>query len=178
LPGQSPQIPFPERFFEGGGNSHRGFSINQAGPRDIASGTPLGGNADFVNNLELRLPPLNLPYAGQNLSLVIFHDMGNVFPTGHDLFENFFRWKQKNPGVCRITNATPTPINSACDFRFMAHAIGTGVRYKTPIGPVRVDLGYNLNPAVFPITTPIAPTLPHSETIRRFNIFFSIGQTF
>ena len=178
LPGQAPQIPFPERFFEGGGNSHRGFSINQAGPRDIASGTPLGGNADFVNNLELRLPPMNLPYAGQNLSLVIFHDMGNVFPTGRDLFENFLRWKQQNPGVCRISNATPTPINSTCDFRFMAHAIGTGIRYKTPIGPVRVDLGYNLNPAVFPITTPIAPELPHSETIRRFNIFFSIGQTF
>jgi outer membrane protein insertion porin family len=178
LPGQSPQIPFPERFFEGGGNSHRAFSINQAGPRDIASGTPLGGNADFVNNLELRLPPLTLPYVQQNLSLVIFHDMGNVFPTGHDLFSNFFQWKQKNPGVCSITNNTPTPQNANCDFRFIAHAIGTGIRYKTPIGPVRVDLGYNLNPAVFPITTPIAPTLPHSETMRHFNIFFSIGQTF
>jgi outer membrane protein assembly complex protein YaeT len=178
LPGQSPQIPFPERFFEGGGNSHRGFSINQAGPRDIASGTPLGGNADFVNNLELRLPPMNLPYVQQNLSLVIFHDMGNVFPTTNDLFANFFRWKQKNPGICRISNNTPTPQNDNCDFRFVAHAIGTGIRYKTPIGPVRVDLGYNLNPAVFPITTPIAPTLPHSETMRRFNIFFSIGQTF
>jgi outer membrane protein assembly factor BamA len=180
LPGQSPQIPFPERFFEGGGNSHRGFSINQAGPRDIASGTPLGGNADFVNNLELRLPPVSLPYAGQNLSFVIFHDMGNVFPTGRDLFDNFFRWKQKNTQFCRVPpNSTdPQPDYTKCDFRFMAHAVGTGIRYKTPIGPVRVDLGYNLNPAVFPITTPIAPAVKHSETIRRFNIFFSIGQTF
>jgi outer membrane protein assembly complex protein YaeT len=178
LPGQTPQIPFPERFFEGGGNSHRAFSINQAGPRDIASGTPLGGNADFVNNLELRLPPVNLPYVQQNLSFVIFHDMGNVFPTGHDLFSNFLQWKQKNPDVCKISNQTPTPQNANCDFRFIAHAIGTGIRYKTPIGPVRVDLGYNLNPAVFPITTPIAPAVPHSETMRRFNIFFSIGQTF
>jgi outer membrane protein insertion porin family len=173
LPGQSPQVPLPERFFEGGGNSHRGFSINQAGPRDPASGTPIGGQADLVNNVELRLPPLSLPYVQQNMSLVLFHDMGNVFPTGRDLFENFFRWKQRNPQNCRDT----TPAGT-CDFRFIAHAIGTGIRYKTPIGPVRVDLGFNLNPAVFPIKDPIAPAVPHAETIRRFNIFFSIGQTF
>jgi outer membrane protein assembly factor BamA len=105
--------------------------------------------------------------------------MGNVFPTGRDLTSNFFRWKQKNPGICKIDpNVGPTPQNANCDFSFIAQAIGTGIRYKTPIGPIRVDLGYNLNPAVFPITQPIAPALPHSETIRRFNIFFSIGQTF
>ena len=173
LPGQSPVVPLPERFFEGGGNSHRGFSINQAGPRDPASGTPIGGSADFINNIELRLPPMALPWVGQNLSLVFFHDMGNVFPTSHDLFSNFFQWKQKNPNSCKDTSATGT-----CDFNFIAHAIGTGVRYKTPIGPVRVDFGYNLNPAVFPIKDPIAPAVPHYETIRRFNIFFSIGQTF
>ncbi|HEU5404052.1 MAG TPA: outer membrane protein assembly factor BamA [Terriglobales bacterium] len=174
LPGESPLVPLPERFFEGGGNSHRGFSINQAGPRDLASGTPLGGSADFINNIELRLPPMTLPWAGQNLSLVFFHDMGNVFPTAHDMFSNFFRWKQKAPASCKAFNDP----NAPCDFNFIAHAIGTGVRYKTPIGPVRVDFGYNLNPAVFPIKDPIAPAVPHYETIRRFNVFFSIGQTF
>jgi len=173
LPGQSPVVPLPERFFEGGGNSHRGFSINQAGPRDPASGTPIGGSADFINNVELRLPPVPLPWVGQNLGLVFFHDMGNVFPTAHDMFSNFFQWKQKNPNRCKDTSPTGT-----CDFNFIAHAIGTGVRYKTPIGPVRVDFGYNLNPAVFPIKDPIAPAVPHYETIRRFNLFFSIGQTF
>jgi outer membrane protein assembly complex protein YaeT len=173
LPGQSPVVPLPERFFEGGGNSHRGFSINQAGPRDPASGTPIGGSADFINNIELRLPPMNLPWVGQNLSLVFFHDMGNVFPTADDLFSNFFRWKQKNPNSCKDTSAAGT-----CDFNFIAHAVGTGVRYKTPIGPVRIDFGYNLNPAVFPIKDPIAPAVPHYETMRRFNVFFSIGQTF
>jgi outer membrane protein assembly complex protein YaeT len=173
LPGQPAVVPLPERFFEGGGNSHRGFSINQAGPRDPASGTPIGGSADFINNLELRMPPMTLPYVGQNLGLVFFHDMGNVFATGHDLFSNFLQWKQRNPESCKDTSATGT-----CDFSFISHAVGTGIRYKTPIGPVRVDLGYNLNPAVFPIKQPIAPAVPHYETIRRFNIFFSIGQTF
>lgn len=169
--GDSIIVPFPERFFEGGGNSHRGFAINQAGPRDPDSGTPIGGNADFVNNLEMRFPPVLLPLVQQNLSFVVFHDMGNVFAEGKDLFHNFFQWKQRNPGLCR------TDLTQNCDFNFMAHAIGGGVRYKTPIGPIRVDLGYNLNPAVFQIRTPLTGS-PRSDTLRRFNIFFSIGQTF
>lgn len=164
-------IPLPERFFEGGGNSHRGFSINQAGPRDPASGTPIGGNADFINNLELRLPPVALPFVQQNLSFVLFHDMGNVFPSGKNLFNNFFQWHQRNGDVCK------TDLTKDCDFNFMAHAIGGGVRYKTPIGPIRVDLGYNLNPAVFQIRQPLTGD-PKSDTLRHFNIFFSIGQTF
>ena len=164
-------VPLPERFFEGGGNSHRGFAINQAGPRDPDSGTPIGGNADFINNLELRFPPVMLPLVQQNLSFVVFHDMGNVFAEGTDLTHNFFQWKQRNPEICK------TDLTSACDFNYMVHAVGGGVRYKTPIGPIRVDLGYNLNPAVFQIRTPLTG-LPRSDTLRRFNIFFSIGQTF
>src|SRR5262249_9092441 len=31
-------IPLPELFFAGGGNSHRGYAINQAGPRDLHTG--------------------------------------------------------------------------------------------------------------------------------------------
>jgi outer membrane protein insertion porin family len=41
-------IPLPEQFFAGGGNSHRGFGLNQAGPRDPNSGFPVGGTAQFV----------------------------------------------------------------------------------------------------------------------------------
>ncbi len=51
-------IPLPEQFFAGGGNSHRGFGLNQAGPRDPDSGFPVGGTAlKFVNNLEAALSP-------------------------------------------------------------------------------------------------------------------------
>ena len=45
-------IPLPERFYSGGGNSHRGFGLNQAGPRDPITGFPVGGSAVFLNNLE------------------------------------------------------------------------------------------------------------------------------
>ena len=33
-PGEPACLPLAERFFAGGGNSHRGFGLNQAGPRD------------------------------------------------------------------------------------------------------------------------------------------------
>jgi outer membrane protein insertion porin family len=165
-------IPLPERFFTGGGNSHRGFSINQAGPRDPGSGTPLGGNALFVNSFELRLPPVVLPFVQQNLSLVLFHDMGNVFKEGKDLTKSIFKIHQDN-----IANCRDFLVDRGCDFNYTSHAIGGGVRYKTPIGPVRVDLGYNLNPPTFPILQ-TTTTPGRVEVLRRWNIFFSIGQTF
>ena len=54
-------IPLPELFFAGGGNSHRGFGLNQAGPRDPDSGFPVGGSALFVNSEELPFLPSACP---------------------------------------------------------------------------------------------------------------------
>jgi outer membrane protein insertion porin family len=162
-------VPLPEHFFAGGGNSLRGYAINQAGPRDPDTGGPLGGNGMFVNNLELRFPPPTLPFVGDNLSFVAFHDMGNIFDTAENMWSHLFKWKQKDPINCQVTSTAP------CDFNYISHSVGTGVRYRTPIGPIRIDLGYNLNPPVFPIKQDVNP---HSETVRRFNFFFSIGQTF
>jgi outer membrane protein assembly factor BamA len=170
-------IPLPERYFVGGSNSHRGFSINQAGPRDLSSGAPLGGNAMIVNNIELRLPPAPLPYVGDNLSFVLFHDMGNAFGTANEMWKNLARFSQRNQQSCRNVD----PATASCDFSYMSQAVGTGVRYRTPIGPVRMDVGYNLNPPVFPITcagVTNSPCTAGSEQVRHFNFFFSIGQTF
>lgn len=173
-------IPLPERLFAGGANSHRGFAINQAGPRDFGSGQPSGGSALFLNSFELRLPPVNWPYVGNNLSFVLFNDIGNVFDTPRHLLEGMGRLHQTGVKDCRSTTALS---GATCDFNYLAAAVGTGVHYRTPIGPVRIDFGYNLNPTVFPVRNltgpgnpPIIP--PHIETLRRLNIFFSIGQTF
>jgi outer membrane protein assembly factor BamA len=164
-------VPLPERFYTGGANSHRGFAINQAGPRDLQTGFPLGGNALFVNNLELRTPPIALPFFEENVSAVFFHDAGNVFSTARNMFSNLLRFTQPDVNSCRdVTNP-----NAGCNFNYISHAVGAGLRYKTPIGPVRFDLGYNLNPTVFPVRT---TSPPHVETLRRFNFIFSIGQTF
>lgn len=168
--GTNALIPLPERFFAGGGNSHRGFAINQAGPRDLSTGFPLGGEAMFLNNVELRLPPFALPFIGESISAVMFHDMGNVFSSTTDMFRSLFRTSQRFESTC--ASADPA-VNSACDFNYMSHAVGAGIRYRTPIGPVRVDFGYNLNPPTFPVNRD-----GRTETLKRFNFFFSIGQTF
>jgi outer membrane protein assembly factor BamA len=65
-------IPLAERFFAGGSSSLRAYALNEAGPRDPVSGDPIGGAGLFVNMIELRTPPLVLPYLQDNLSLVIF----------------------------------------------------------------------------------------------------------
>ena len=161
-------VPLPERFYAGGGNSLRGFSINQAGPRDQLTGFPVGGNALFVNNLELRLPPPTLPYVDDNLSFVLFHDMGNVFDTTNHLFKGVFRLHQASIAACSQPG-TQVP----CNYNFLEQAVGLGVRYHTPVGPVRFDLGYAFNPARYPILNDGA-----TSSTQRINVFFSIGQTF
>jgi outer membrane protein insertion porin family len=56
--------------------------------------------------------------------------------------------------------------------------VGAGARYRTPIGPVSFDVGYNLNPPAFPISAPTPPAVPSSQVLKHFNFFFNIGQTF
>ena len=182
-------IPLPERLLMGGGNSHRGFGLNQAGPRDPQTGFPLGGSALVLNSLELRLPPISLPYLQDNVSFALFHDAGNVFTSGNDMVHSLGRWSQPNSSVCQ------DPINGInCSYNYISQAVGLGVRYKTPIGPVRFDFAYNLNPPKFPSCQPTTPdaivptsycpfntdthTIFESQQVRHFNVFFSIGQTF
>ena len=179
-------IPLPEDFFAGGGNSHRGFGLNQAGPRDPDSGFPVGGTALFVNSVELRLPPLSLPYLGEGFGIALFHDMGNVFTAGHDMIRGLLRWHQPDPASCLQPGGVP---DSACvtqfnnsGYDYTSHAFGLGLRYKTPIGPLRFDFGYNLNPTYYfqGITNAAGQLTGNFETqrLRPFNVFFSIGQPF
>jgi outer membrane protein insertion porin family len=161
-------VPLAERFFAGGDTSNRGFPDFQAGPRDTSTGFPLGGTALFFNQTELRFPLI-----GDNIGGVLFHDAGNVY----SLLSNFsFRVDQRNLE----------------DFDYMVHAVGFGLRYRTPIGPVRVDLAYGLNPPRFfgfngseqdlvnAGVNPCAnvPSMCSVTSVSHFQFFFSIGQTF
>ena len=196
---EQPFIPLPERFFAGGANSIRGFDLNGAGPRDLSFGTPLGGGGMFLNSLELRTPPVSLPFIGQNMGFVLFEDAGNVFNNPGDIWPSLGRVRQPNFSDCRSIGYVDVfkgvwvgkaQSDNKCSFNYTSHAVGTGIRYKTPIGPVRVDVGYNLNPTVFPrycINSCVADTrfsvpVPHVpgdvHTISRWNFYFSIGQTF
>jgi outer membrane protein insertion porin family len=165
--GGLPDIPLPERIFSGGSSSHRGFPDNQAGPRDPITGFPLGGKALLMNSLELRFPLI-----GDNLSGVLFHDAGNVYSSVRDIS---FRYHQRD----------------LQDFDYMVHAFGLGIRYRTPVGPVRVDLAVAPNSPRFfgfkgdreTLLRCAAPgsATPCESVPRRIPVFefhFSLGQAF
>ena len=154
-------IPLPERFFAGGGTSLRGFGLNQAGPRDPCTGFPVGGLALLVFNQELRFP-MRLPIVGNRLGGTLFYDGGNVYS---DINHISFRWKSP----------------SITDLNYFSHTVGFGLRYPTPIGPVRVDFGYQLNPAAYQATIiPAGGTVGTLQTLRlpHFGFFFNIGPIF
>ena len=129
-------LPPPERFYSGGQSSVRGFDENTLGPGSyivtsfdtlagpssvgLARGAngfsriaPSGGNAMWLANLELRS---RMGLGTDLLTFVLFVDAGRVWNTT-DVFSAL------NAG------ARVTP--------------GAGLRLQTPIGPFRVDVGYN-----------------------------------
>ena len=81
------------------------------------------------------------------------------------------------------------------DFNYAVQAVGFGIRYKTPIGPIRADFAYSINPPRFvgfkgtidQLLT-CNPQIPQNEQpsyctgvpqqLSHFQFFFSIGQTF
>jgi outer membrane protein insertion porin family len=175
-------IPLPERLYAGGATSHRGFSVNAAGPRDLQTGFPVGGSGAFVNSTELRIPPLALPLIGNNLGFTLFEDFGNVYENASDMFPGLLRYHQPNIKTC-YNLVGP---NGTCNFNYDSQAAGLGLRYKTPVGPIRVDFSYNMNPTVYPVVSdPQLPTFlnyngqaPYVGNSGHFNFFFSIGQAF
>ncbi|MGH9726229.1 MAG: BamA/TamA family outer membrane protein, partial [Candidatus Acidiferrales bacterium] len=149
-------IPLPERFFAGGGTSLRGFSLNSAGPRDPTTGFPVGGLAVLIFNQELHFP-MKLPVIGNRLGGTLFYDAGNVYTDVHNIS---LAWKP------------PSPTN----LNYLSHTVGFGVRYPTPVGPVRVDFAYQLNSPLYMVTPATGPAqfyrVPH------FQFFFNIGPIF
>jgi outer membrane protein assembly factor BamA len=139
-------VPLDERLYAGGPTTVRGFPQNQLGPAVYltefidstctATGTthcanpryshiitgrpvfivPTGGNTSIVGNVELRLKSPLLP---QYVGWTLFVDAGRVTPptTGQAQLDQSFRQLAWTPGV--------------------------GVQAFTPIGPVRLDVGYN-----------------------------------
>ncbi|MGH9358767.1 MAG: POTRA domain-containing protein [Terriglobia bacterium] len=138
-------IPLSERFFSGGADSLRGFPTFGAGPqRTVPACSDPHNPATCVN--------IRVPVGGNELFIwnsegrfpipikkglggVIFYDGGNVY--GHIVIGNFLR---------EYTNT-----------------VGFGLRYNTPVGPIRFDVGRNLEPV-----PGIKPT----------QFFITIGQAF
>jgi outer membrane protein assembly factor BamA len=109
----------------------RGYDEASLGPRTVdASGSSVdGGEFMILANVEVRFP---LPYLARwNFSGATFVDGGNVWARASDVNGSDFDV---------TSDVSKTEIT---DFRY---GVGVGVRYNTPIGPIRVDYGYPLKP--------------------------------
>jgi len=185
-PTQSPLpqlIPLPERLYAGGGTSLRGFALNQAGPRDSLSGFPVGGQAMLILNQELRFP-LRVPYAGTKIGGALFYDGGNVYSRVERIT---LRWAPPKPVFVTAYpgqlpgrfNPTRCIYNCTNELNYFSHTIGFGLRYATPVGPIRIDLGYEINRAEFVIPCRNAAVLcQEGARLPKLQIFFNLGSSF
>jgi len=137
-------VPLSEEFFTGGGNSLRGFPLDGAGPQRPVQVCSSGSSSACTeinvpsggNELLLINSEARIPLAfRKGLGIVAFYDGGNVFP---------------NVGFHDFTS-------------LYSNNVGLGLRYATPVGPIRFDLGRNLNPI---------------PGITATQYFISIGQAF
>ncbi len=138
------RVPLSQEFFTGGGSTLRGFPLNGAGPQRKVEVCPAGTTDCKVyiqvpsggHELLLLNSEFRIPLpVKKNLGMAVFYDGGNVFPSVG--FHDFTSLYSNNVGV--------------------------GLRYATPVGPVRIDLGRNLNPVA---------------GINATQYFISIGQAF
>ena len=162
-------IPLPERFFAGGGTSLRGFGLNQAGPRDPCSGFPVGGLALLAFNQEFRFP-MRLPWIGNRLGGTLFYDGGNVYTDFNHINLN---WKPPSTAV----NYPPQGQVLVTQLNYFSHTVGFGLRYPTPVGPVRVDFGYQLNPGQYQFYNSSTQQFQYLR-LPHFEFSFNIGPVF
>jgi outer membrane protein insertion porin family len=125
----SSDVPTSERFFSGGETTLRGFPINGAGPQRTVPACSNPSVPSTCVNLQVpvggdQLFMLNSEYRfplgiKQGLGAAVFYDGGNV------------------NGAIGVSHFIQNYTNT----------VGVGMRYATPVGPVRFDIGRNLNAA-------------------------------
>ena len=137
-------VAISEKFFEGGINSIRGYLLRSISPtlRIASSLAPdaglfdfqVGGNKELVTNWEIEFPI----FEGAGVRGVVFYDAGNAFSEK----ENFFQSSQRGGTL---------PLG-------LFHSAGFGVRWFSPLGPLRFETGFPLtrrptdDPYVFEFT--------------------------
>lgn len=128
IPGRdNTTLPPPERFFNGGENTVRSFKEDRLGPRN-SSGKPAGGLGYNILSAELRRSIY------ENFTGSLFVDLGNVSPN---------RSRQEE-GEGSYRNRQQLISDTLGDFfRNFRPAVGFGVQYLLPVGPARMDVGFN-----------------------------------
>jgi outer membrane protein insertion porin family len=145
-------LPSNMRYYLGGTSSVRGWSRNSLGPQR-PSFDATGAFRGYVpdgGRLSLSFNTewrQDLPFINRRFGSALFFDGGQVWRS----FDDF------NP----------------LDFRFGA---GAGLRYQSPIGPVRFDVGYKLNPDDVDLGRYNGQDF--GGRLARWGFYFSIGQAF
>jgi outer membrane protein insertion porin family len=152
-------VPLYDRFFLGGILSVRGFPYYSLGPyTDTAAvldpnivgstryGLRLGGNAMLRSNIEIEFPILT----AVGIKGVIFTDSGSVWN-----LEDTFCQARPNPQL--------DPAQGTCGFNAFRFSYGFGVRWFSPMGPLRFEWGF-----------PVAKRNYEDK----YNFQFTIGQFF
>ncbi len=170
-------------FTAGGTQSVRGWGTDQLGPKipDIPVSTeadstvfgtasryvPLGGLDRWTGSIELQL---GMPFVKGPNSIHAFLDAGRVWTA-----DRRFAEPDSAPSLLTLDDAA----------RFGA---GAGVQLATPVGPLRLSLGYKLNPGLLDVRdpadvgrallagTPIEAVPTHGG--RRWQLHLSIGRSF
>jgi outer membrane protein insertion porin family len=109
-----------ERFFAGGSHSFRGTRNDRLGPINMDTVDP-DGEPQGGNILLLFNLEATLPslfIPMKNLYYTFFADVGNVFAKSSDL-----------------------------NLNKMERALGFGLKYRTPLGPIRLEFAFNLRKA-------------------------------
>jgi len=180
-------LPISERFFSGGSTTLRGFSFEEAGPREVVIPLgqfrdrernlvtlnpftiPVGGNALAVVNLEARVP------LTRTTQVVPFYDGGNVFRRVGDLFGKSDPAAVPPGDILAFIRAENLKAK-------WSNTVGIGLRWQTPIGgALAVDYGFLLNPPEF-LVPQAGPGgfdgTPAVFRLHRGALHFRITQTF
>ncbi len=136
-------VPIYQRFFLGGILDIRGFLLRSIGPRlplnqtldpnspPIQYGATIGGNLEAFMNLELEFPILDKV----GIRGVVFFDAGNTWNT-----EQQFCHTTPAPQLDPLIQ----PCFSASSLALLRTSVGVGIRWFSPLGPLRFEWGFPL----------------------------------
>ena len=157
--GNSNILPFEKRYFSGGANSVRGWSVRELGPGKFR-GTD--GNIDFINQTgDLRLD-LNAEYRTHlfwKFDGAVFVDAGNIW--------TLRAYEEQPGGQFKVSEF----------YKQIAMAYGLGLRLNFDYFIIRMDMGMKgVNP-VYEVSKEHYPIL-HPDFSRDFTFHFAVGLPF